>query len=136
MNYYYPTVAHPYKYELHKDLNFSAAHFVVGESAGVCQRMHGHTYYCDITIAGDVLDEVGFLVDFKTLKDLVHKRFDHTLLNDHDVWEGRNPTTEVVAETIYTTIQNYLNQRENKPVCIQVLVRETPTSYVIYRPRG
>jgi 6-pyruvoyltetrahydropterin/6-carboxytetrahydropterin synthase len=135
MNYYYPTAAHDYRYELHKDMNFAAAHYVVGESAGVCQRMHGHTYYCDVTIAGDELDEIGFLVNFKTLKDLVHKKFDHRLLNEFDIWKDRNPTTEVVAETIYETIQSYLDQLANRPVCIQVLVRETPTSYVIYRPR-
>ncbi len=106
MYYYYPTSAHPYRYELHKDMHFSAAHYIDSNQAGICQQMHGHTYYCDITIAGDELDETGFLIDFKIIKELVHQRF-----------------------------EEFLDLRANKPVCIQVLVRETPTSYVIYRPK-
>ncbi len=135
MNYYYPTTAHPYKYELHKDMHFAAAHFIPDPTAGICQKMHGHTYYCDITIVGDSLDQAGFLVDFKTIKDLVHGRFDHSVMNEHMDFSQRFPTTEVVAETICETVQAYLDQRENKPLVWQVLLRETPTSYVIYRPK-
>ena len=28
-----------------------------------------------------------------------------------------------------------LNQRENQPKCVQVYLRETPSSYVVYRPK-
>ncbi|WP_077238197.1 6-carboxytetrahydropterin synthase [Herbaspirillum sp. VT-16-41] len=45
------------------------------------------------------------------------------------------PTTEVVARTIYEIIQEYLNTLQNKPTCVQVYLRETPTSYCIYRPK-
>ena len=135
MNYHYPTTPHPYKYELHKDMHFAAAHYIPDPSAGMCQKMHGHTYYCDITIVGDQLDQAGFLVDFKSIKDLVHGRFDHSLMNDHPAFADRYPTTEVVAETIYETVQEYLDKRDNQAVCWQVLVRETPTSYVIFRPK-
>ena len=39
----YPTVNHPYTFELNKDFNFSAAHFIPSEDAGKCMRTHGHT---------------------------------------------------------------------------------------------
>lgn len=135
----YPSVAHPFRYELNKDLQFAAAHYVPSERAGKCSRVHGHTYFVNVTIAGNQLDETGFLADFSALKKIIHDRFDHSLLNEHAEFfdnedADRFPTTEIVARTICDLIQAYLDQTENKPVCVQVFVRETPTSYVLYRP--
>ncbi|MCK0471944.1 6-carboxytetrahydropterin synthase QueD [Halalkalibacter sp. APA_J-10(15)] len=132
---FYPQVPHSYRYELNKDMNLSAAHFIPDEKAGVCKNMHGHTYFINVTIAGDQLDELGFLIDFKQIKDLVHKRYDHTLLNDHNEYKEIFPTTERVAEQIWKTIHEKLKSLPHQPKCLQVLVRETPTSYVVYRPK-
>lgn len=136
----YPSVPHDFAYELNKDFQFAAAHYVPHEQAGVCSQVHGHTYFANVTIAGDLLDELGFLVNFATIKKLVHDRFDHTLLNNHqplfgDDQPSRFPTTENVARVIYEIIQEHLNSLPNQPLCLQVFLRETPTSYVIYRPR-
>lgn len=140
---FYPQVKHNYLYELNKDFNFAAAHFVPSSAAGKCADMHGHTYYCNVTIAGDELDESGFLVNFQAIKKLVHGRYDHTLMNNHDEFsaefEGENhlmPTTEVVARQIWENVETYLRKQPNRPTCLQVIVRETPTSYVIFRPNG
>lgn len=131
---YYPQVQHEYSFELNKDFHMSAAHFIPSELAGKCQQMHGHTYVINVTIAGNELDECGFLVDFKAVKQAVHDRYDHTLLNDHPEYRENFPTTEIVAREIYRTIQALLDTKINRPQCLQVIVRETPTSYVIYRP--
>lgn len=136
----YPTISHNFEYELNKDMQFAAAHYVPSEEAGKCRRMHGHTYYANVTIAGDTLNASGFLVNFSDIKRLIHDRFDHTLLNeDTDNFDDENPylfpTTEVVARTIGRIAQDYLDQTENRPVCLQVFLRETPTSYVVYRPK-
>ncbi|WJH36955.1 6-pyruvoyl tetrahydropterin synthase family protein [Paenibacillus sp. CC-CFT747] len=140
MQQIYPSVAHPYTYELNKDFHFAAAHSVPHEEAGACSRVHGHTYFANVTIAGDELDSLGFLVNFSVVKKLIHGRFDHTRLNDDPLFDdadpSRFPTTEIVARTIYELIQDYLNTRENRPVCLQVFLRETPTSYVVYRPKA
>lgn len=136
----YPTVAHPYQYELNKDMQFAAAHYVPSEAAGKCQRVHGHTYFANVTIAGDALDSTGFLVNFAEIKKLIHDRFDHTVMNEDtesfsDEIPDRFPTTEVVARTIAEIVQAHLDRTENKPVVLQVFLRETPTSYVVYRPK-
>ncbi|MTH53173.1 6-carboxytetrahydropterin synthase QueD [Bacillus mangrovi] len=135
----YPQVFHDYQYELNKDMHVSAAHFIPHEDAGTCRNVHGHTYFINVTIAGDELDDSGFLVNFKTLKKLVHGQFDHTVLNDHPAFQsGRSddfPTTEAVARKICEMIQEELDRLPGKPVCLQVFVRETPTSYVVYRPK-
>lgn len=140
MHQMYPSPIHDYHYELNKDFHFAAAHYVPHKDAGVCRNVHGHTYFVNITIGGDELDDSGFLVNFQLLKSLIHKRFDHTLLNEDSVFSNKDaesfPTTEVVARTIYEIIAEALQKQPNNPVCLQVFVRETPTSYVIYRPKG
>lgn len=134
---YYPHPQHNYTYELNKDMNFSAAHFIPDVTAGNCANMHGHTYIVNVTIAGDELDDTGFLVNFQTLKELVHKRYDHRILNDLEEFSAEHfPTTEVMAQTIWQRIEAHLSATQNRPHCLQVLVRETPTSYVMYRPKG
>ena len=59
MQQIYPSVTHPYQFELNKDFNFSAAHYIPFEE-GKCIRTHGHTYYVNLTIAGNTLDKCGF----------------------------------------------------------------------------
>lgn len=140
MQQIYPAVQHSYSYELNKDFHFAAAHFVPSEEAGKCQQLHGHTYYANVTVAGDELDEAGFLVNFAIIKRLIHDRFDHSLLNDDNehfsnVLPDRFPTTEVVARTISDIVQRHLDGTVNRPQCVQVFLRETPTSYCIYRPK-
>lgn len=136
----YPQTAHPYIYELNKDFQFAAAHYVPSDDAGKCRRVHGHTYYANVTVAGDELDASGFLVNFAVIKKLIHDRFDHTLLNDDtdsfsDEQPDRFPTTEVVARTIAELVQRHLDGTVNRPRVVQVFLRETPTSYCVYRPR-
>lgn len=133
MQQFYPQVQHSYRFELNKDMHFSAAHFIPHEEAGKCQKMHGHTYHINVTIGGNELDSLGFLIDFKHLKNLIHKKYDHSVLNDHPEFKDHFPTTERLAEQIWTSIQEILRTKANQPSCLQVIVRETPTSYVIYR---
>lgn len=134
MQQFYPSVPHAYRFELNKDMNFSAAHFIPHEEAGKCQTVHGHTYFVNVTVAGNKLDASDFLIDFKLLKDAIHKKYDHSVLNDHPEFNGKFPTTERLAEQIWQSIDAILKTRDNKPLCLQVIVRETPTSYVVYRP--
>lgn len=131
---FYPTPEHDYRFELNKDMHFAAAHFLPNPSAGICQQVHGHTYFANITIVGNELDECGFLVNFQALKQLVHGKYDHTLLNDHVDFQQQPPSTEMFAQIIWQKIQAHLSQLAHQPRCIQVLIRETPTSYVRYRP--
>ena len=135
MQQFYPSVPHGFRFELNKDMNFSAAHFIPSKDAGQCQEMHGHTYFVNVTIGGDTVDASGFLIDFKQIKSAIHKKYDHSVLNNHPEFKDKFPTTELLAEQIWQSIQDLLMATENKPFCLQVIVRETPTSYVIFRPR-
>ncbi|EXX85974.1 6-carboxy-5,6,7,8-tetrahydropterin synthase [Paenibacillus darwinianus] len=136
----YPPVAHDYAYELNKDMHFAAAHYIPHDDAGKCRRVHGHTYFANVTIAGDELDGSGFLVNFSTVKKLIHERFDHHTVNEDELFDdadpGRYPTTEIMARTIWEIVQEHLDVQPNKPRCLQVFLRETPSSYVVYRPKA
>lgn len=136
---FYPAPpAHSFRFELNKDMNFAAAHFVPHHTAGKCQEVHGHTYFVNITVAGNTLDHAGFLVNFQKLKEVVHKRYDHSVMNDHTEFIGGNPgsipSTENVAKHIWYNVQDMLELEGYGAQCLQVIVRETPTSYVIFRP--
>lgn len=139
---YYPAPKHNYIYELNKDFSFAAAHYIPHEDAGKCQNVHGHNYKVNLTIAGNELDESGFLANFGTLKKIVHDRYDHTLMNQHPEFDSKDepymfPTTEVVARQIYEIVQHYLStEQSNETECVQVVVRETETSYVVFNPKG
>lgn len=133
MQQIYPQVNHNYAFELNKDMNFSAAHYIPDERAGVCSRTHGHTYFVNVTIAGNNLDEMGFLVNFRDIKSIINDTFDHTLINDLPELKDKTPSTELVAKTIFDMINNHLNTLPHAPKVLQVFLRETPTSYVIYR---
>ncbi|MGM0840949.1 MAG: 6-pyruvoyl trahydropterin synthase family protein [Bacillota bacterium] len=135
----YPTPEHTYEFELNKDMHFAAAHYIPHVDAGSCQEIHGHTYFANITIGGDQLDDSGFLINFQHIKKLIHKRFDHKVMNEDELFSAENgivfPTTEVVAKVMWEIIQAHLDTLPHQPKCLQVFLRETPTSYVIYRPK-
>lgn len=54
---------------------------------GACAwpNFHGHTYTCEITVAGDIAADTGFVADLGMLDALlnteVHQRFDHRNIN-------------------------------------------------------
>ena len=58
-------------YELTVKDHFDAAHALPGYD-GPCQYLHGHTWEVEATIAGQHLDEVGMLYDFKDVKRDLH----------------------------------------------------------------
>lgn len=136
----YPSPEHQWRYELHKDFQFAAAHYVPHADAGACQFIHGHTYFVDITVVGNDLGEDGFLVNFQDLKKLVHNRYDHKIINEVEFLGGDKDkpkpmaTTEVMAQEIWHIVQTHLFTTKNQPLCTQVYLRETPTSYVVFRP--
>ena len=71
-------------YELTVKSHFDAAHALRGYP-GECRKLHGHTWDVEVTVAGETLDDVGIVYDFKSLKDdlnAVLDEYDHAYLND------------------------------------------------------
>jgi 6-pyruvoyltetrahydropterin/6-carboxytetrahydropterin synthase len=126
-----------------------------------CKYPHGHTRTIEIVVAGSDLDENGMLLDFKALKLAVQgyvERYDHALaVNSEDpllpalkatypadaviVFEGQEPTTEVLARDIYDHVAGVLavgfeselyRIAPNSVRLERVRVWETPSSWAEY----
>jgi 6-pyruvoyltetrahydropterin/6-carboxytetrahydropterin synthase len=88
----------------------------------------------DVTVTGPVDPETGYVIDLKTLRDLVEERIlrdlDHRHLNIEVPWlEGLNPTTENLVVAIWGRLAAHMPEG----VALDRLVLwETPRNYVEY----
>ena len=120
-------------FELSVDTHFSAAHCLKGYR-GECARMHGHTWKVTVTIAGMEQDDVGMVVDFKTVSavlDEIIEPFDHQTLNEVGVFRDINPTAENIARFIHDSLSDAFSDRPVKVV--SVIVAESDRYRVTYR---
>src|SRR6266446_3827482 len=93
--------------ELTKEYGFEAAHRLPNAPPGhKCQRMHGHSYRVEVTIAGSVEERAGWLIDFADItavvEPLLERELDHRTLNDVPGLE--NPTSEVLCGWLWSRL--------------------------------
>jgi 6-pyruvoyltetrahydropterin/6-carboxytetrahydropterin synthase len=67
---------------------------------------HGHNYYLDVTVKGELDPVTGMIMNLADLDDIVNRivldKFDHKHLNlDTEEFKELNPTSEVVAKVIF-----------------------------------
>jgi len=123
-------------YELTVEAEFSAAHQILGYP-GPCARLHGHNYRVVATVRGEHLDELGLLVDFGVLRQLLAgltAELDHRCLNELPPLQGRNPTSELLAHYFYHALERRL--RDEVPADLSVAavtVYESARSAATYR---
>jgi 6-pyruvoyltetrahydropterin/6-carboxytetrahydropterin synthase len=86
--------------ELSQEFTFDAAHYL--EGAPEYRRMHGHSFYAEVTLRGEPDPATGFLRDFgevETVLKAIRETLDHRLLNEI---EGLGaPTLENLARYIH-----------------------------------
>jgi 6-pyruvoyltetrahydropterin/6-carboxytetrahydropterin synthase len=71
---------------------------------------HGHNYTLEVTVAGEIDEKTGFVVDLKELKDVMEREvvsvYDHRHLNlEVPEFAKAMPTTENIAIAIWTRLQ-------------------------------
>ena len=114
--------------EIYKEFSFDSAHYLPNVPDGhKCKNMHGHTYRFKVFLTGIPDPALGWIMDFKELKDKlapVIDTLDHKLLNDIKGLE--NPTAENITIWIWQQIQPLL------PQLSRIELYETPTTGVIY----
>jgi len=74
---------------------------------------HGHNYILEVTVEGEPDQKTGMIVDLERLdavvEDLVVERYDHRHLNvDIPEFQGRTPTSEVIAQEIFERLDGKL----------------------------
>lgn len=88
--------------EITQQFSFDAAHYLGGAPADSNRRMHGHSFYAEVTLRGRPDPLSGWLRDFgevNTALELVHDMLDHRLLNE--LPELGAPTLENLARFIF-----------------------------------
>ena len=87
--------------ELSQEFGFDAAHYL-GQGAPDNSRLHGHSFYAEVTLRGEPDPKTGWLRDLGEVKaalEEIRGALDHRLLNDV---EGLgNPTLENLARFIF-----------------------------------
>ncbi|RKZ35016.1 6-carboxytetrahydropterin synthase QueD [bacterium] len=99
-------------FELTIRRRFSAAHQIEGYP-GNCSNLHGHNWLVEVRVGVNTLDELGMAFDFRKIKeilDTVLNKLDHTNLNENPLLNGKNPTAEMLAITIYTELKENLTR--------------------------
>lgn len=92
-------------YEVTIRNRFAAAHSLV-DYQGPCSRVHGHTWYVEVSVCGSELNQLGMLIDFHELKRLLNniiEQLDHQNLNFLEPFvngKGANPTAENLAKVL------------------------------------
>ena len=88
------------------------------EVFGKCSypNYHGHNYALEVWVDGEVNPETGFVIDLKTLKEIIQSeishRFDHRNLNlDCEEFKGIIPTTENIAIVIWNLLRAKLDSK-------------------------
>ncbi len=128
-------------------IEFDAAHRVMKHNSK-CKMLHGHRYALEATFSADHLDELGMVIDFGIIKDIlgdwVDNNWDHnTILNSKDMALGEqitqvtgqkiyylncNPTAEEMASYLLKEICPKLFAKY-KITCTQIKLFETPNCY-------
>jgi len=119
-------------YEATIETHFSSAHRLRHYS-GECERLHGHNWNVQVSIASEKLNGLGMVVDFKELKGKTNAligKFDHQYLNEVPPFTELNPTTENIAKYIFDELSRIINTDSIK--VSKVTVWESPTCYASY----
>jgi 6-pyruvoyltetrahydropterin/6-carboxytetrahydropterin synthase len=91
---------------------------------------HGHNYTLEVTVAGEIDPETGYVMDLKILSDVIQKRIiedvDHRNLNVDVEWmQGKIPTAENMADTFWERLEDHLPPGS----LYRVVVKETDKNW-------
>lgn len=108
----------------------AAHHFPYMSKESKHNGLHGHSYYCDLTVTGKI-DEHGFICDFEALDRAckeIKSGLDHKVLNDVI---GNTPSMEVLAKYIADTFKK---GQKSSGISYSFIKKMILVSVEIYRP--
>jgi len=125
-------------FELKVKTHFAGAHqlTMVGQK---CENLHGHNWHVEVCVTGEKLNAAGVLADFgdikKAVRQVVEEELDHKFLNELEIFEGVQPTSERIAVYIAKRVQALLNQGLGETVRVsRVLAWESDDACATFFP--
>lgn len=133
-----------------RKFEFDSAHRIINH-AGKCRNVHGHRYKLEVTISTSELDEMGMVIDFAVLKEIIKTwlddHLDHTIIlaeadrtlgnaiydiTKQDIYYLNNtPTAENIALHLKDILSDLFVSKGLKTVRIErILLNETPSCSV------
>lgn len=106
-------------YYVSKRMEIAGSHKLTLSYDSPCQNLHGHNWVITVYCKAQHLNADGMILDFKHIKELIHKRLDHQNLNE--VLDF-NPTAENIASWIVETV----------PCCYKAKVQESEGNIAVY----
>lgn len=104
--------------EIRTVVKFEAAHRQFKDPSK-CGRLHGHNWVVDVTIIGDA-GPLGYVVDFKDIKNAITSRFDHKVILHQD-----DPLVKILTDNDQAISTIELNPTcENLALVIQEILRD------------
>ncbi len=117
-----------------KEKNKEIFHKCSKYKEGGKEEPHGHTYIVEVSVAGKVDFDTGFVIDFKILSSLIKEKvvevLDHRLINNVPFFKDKNVTAENIAKFIWDQLVWEINSPQRR--LFKVKVWETPDSYATY----
>ncbi len=136
--------------EISKDYEFEAAHSLPHlPRTHKCHNLHGHSYKVRVTCAGEVDKELGWVIDYADISRVVNTiitAIDHTNIDQLFFVPPRPETLDSGAPRVPTTHKTKPSTAENLaiwfynqlkptlPSVVEIEIKETASSTVIYRP--
>ncbi|MBN1515036.1 6-carboxytetrahydropterin synthase [Candidatus Sumerlaeota bacterium] len=103
------------------------------ELYGCCNALHGHNYWVDVTLRGEVDPRTGMVMNLDHLNALIQREIisqvDHRNLNDVPMLKGRITTAETLAVQFWNALAPHLAEG----LLCEVRVYETPENSAAYR---
>jgi len=122
---------------------FSAAHRMFREGwpdeknleiFGKCSNpeWHGHNYVLNVTVKGEIREDLGFFINLSTLKKIIHEmvieKVDHRNLNTEvEFMKGKIATTENLAIAIWNELKPVIEMYGAKLHCVRISETENNT---------
>lgn len=112
--------------------HFSAAHNLRGYR-GKCEKLHGHNWKVEVEISSYQLNNISMVCDFKEIEKKLEKvlqKLDHSYLNKLPFFKKNNPTSEKIAEFIFSELKKLIKAK--KLILKRISVWETENTCAIF----
>ena len=114
-------------YKVSKRMEIAGAHQLALPYESKCSNLHGHNWIVTVHCVSKELTDYGMIVDFTKVKEAIHGRLDHSVINNV-IPSTKNPTAENMAKWIQEEVCKVMEVG----FCYMVEVQESEGNVATY----